>query len=331
MIKCKAPYITKRTEKGIFYCRCRKCSACRLQHRLEWSLRIYLESLAYPAESCFFVTLTYADEFLPPELCKRDYVLFLKKLRKKIGTFRYFIVGEYGSRTHRPHFHVMLFNVSNIIRGNLARIIEKVWSKGFIKLDVLTPENSNYISGYCQKKLYTLKDHYFQKEFFQLSLSDRERYVMESDFTFYNPDLIRLKEFSSMSLKPGIGYQWCVEHLDELLDKPYISWRGRIYSIPSYFLQVIDRLAIPEQKAEKQIKVVAYYLEKFEKELGLTYKDVTDMYDLNHQHGESIVVFMREYLDYYLTYDEHYYDSMKQYCLDIDKKYTMFNNLYAQL
>jgi hypothetical protein len=45
-------------------------------------------------------------------LNKRDLQLFLKRLRKKDETerIRYYAVGEYGEKTGRPHYHIILFN-----------------------------------------------------------------------------------------------------------------------------------------------------------------------------------------------------------------------------
>ena len=79
-------------------------------------------------ESNCFVTLTYSDEgiahldrCIDPEtgeigagplrsLNKRDIQLFMKRLRKRTGAkIRYLQCGEYGSKTQRPHHHVLLF------------------------------------------------------------------------------------------------------------------------------------------------------------------------------------------------------------------------------
>ena len=90
---------------------CGKCSGCRLQRSREWANRCMLE-LEYH-KSSYFVTLTYDDAHVPihyysdPEtgealpsmsLVKRDFQLFMKRLRKKFGEgIRFFASGEYGS------------------------------------------------------------------------------------------------------------------------------------------------------------------------------------------------------------------------------------------
>ena len=56
---------------------CCKCAECLMQKSIEWSFRIMLESKDYK-DNCF-ITLTYKDN--PVQLNKRDYQLFLKRLR----------------------------------------------------------------------------------------------------------------------------------------------------------------------------------------------------------------------------------------------------------
>ena len=43
---------------------CGKCLACRISKRREWSVRMLHELSSY--DDAVFLTLTYADEFLPP-------------------------------------------------------------------------------------------------------------------------------------------------------------------------------------------------------------------------------------------------------------------------
>ena len=59
---------------------CGKCPECLKARSEEWTMRLKLELMEHE-ESCF-ITLTYSDT--DGELCKRDYQLFLKRLRKYI-------------------------------------------------------------------------------------------------------------------------------------------------------------------------------------------------------------------------------------------------------
>ena len=89
---------------------CGQCAGCRLERSRQWAVRCVHESQMH--ERNCFITLTYPDEFLPPHggLIYRDFQLFMKRLRKRIGyPVRFFMCGEYGELDQRPHFHAILF------------------------------------------------------------------------------------------------------------------------------------------------------------------------------------------------------------------------------
>lgn len=91
---------------------CGRCIPCLMNRRVDWSLRLQEEHKA--SSSAYFVTLTYDQKHLSSDqsLDKTHVQLYLKRLRKKDGTnrIRYFAVGEYGSKSFRPHYHLLLFN-----------------------------------------------------------------------------------------------------------------------------------------------------------------------------------------------------------------------------
>lgn len=185
---CGKPYAT---HAGVFACM--RCKPCKFNHRRLWTSRIRLEQL-YHGDSCF-LTLTYADvptgHHGPPMRCvwsldDRHLVLFLKRLRRARGPFRYYACGEYGERYGRAHFHAALFGVSALE----ADIIQTCWPWGFIHVGDLTRQSAGYIAGYVTKKLWG-------------ELEDRRLCGREP-------------EFSSMSRHPGIGAQAADEHADQL-------------------------------------------------------------------------------------------------------------------
>ena len=138
-MKCLNPTIRKRKIKGRVYeyrYNCNKCDNCLINRKNRWKLRILLESLDHPENS--FITLTYQDAFLPKELRKNELQKFFKRLRRDNPEriFRYFAVGENGSETGRPHYHVMLFGHPSTDR----EIIEKAWS-----INVGTKDEPRYV------------------------------------------------------------------------------------------------------------------------------------------------------------------------------------------
>lgn len=111
------------TTKGSRQVPCSKCLACLTNKRNDWAFR--LEHEYKRSKSAAFITLTYHPKFKPKDgVRKRHFQLFMKRLRKKSGQkLRYFAVGEYGTKTNRPHYHAIIFNYEGSIK-----FLEKIWS-----------------------------------------------------------------------------------------------------------------------------------------------------------------------------------------------------------
>lgn len=98
---------------------CGKCELCRDKKSREWSFRAICEN-ATSTSMPYFLTLTYNNEHLPKcGIFKEEIQLFLKRLRIKLDrlnvshNLRYVAVGEYGSKSKRPHYHMILWNFPN--------------------------------------------------------------------------------------------------------------------------------------------------------------------------------------------------------------------------
>lgn len=76
--------------------------------------RIYYE-MRYQEHPGWFITLTYDERHVRRtadgrlSLRFKDVQLYLKKLRKAKYYAKYICVGEYGSQTQRPHYHMLLW------------------------------------------------------------------------------------------------------------------------------------------------------------------------------------------------------------------------------
>lgn len=125
-----------------------------------WQHRIILEAKSHVENS--FITLTYEDNKIPFNdngdliLYKPDFQKFMKRLRKNRNgeRIRYLAVGEYGTKTNRPHYHACLFGLG--IQD--AESITKSWCSGgerigIVHMGQITPESARYIAGYTIKKL----------------------------------------------------------------------------------------------------------------------------------------------------------------------------------
>lgn len=181
---CKRPYMM-----GSMECPCGGCLPCRIDRRRVWAHRIVLESLKH-GDNCF-ATLTYDDAHVPETLRKSDYQNWLKRLRKAISPskIRFFVAGEYGELTGRPHYHAAIFGLPSVVAGGVdgrGGVVQSSWivgrdihgrmdrtSLGFTHVGELTWESAQYIAGYLTKKV----------------ASDEKS----------------IREFARMSLRPGIG------------------------------------------------------------------------------------------------------------------------------
>lgn len=163
-MKCIRP--TKFPNSHGFFASCGQCMPCRITRRVEWHTKLMLEWKTF--NSGVFVTLTYAPENLPESehfsggsLEKTDLQKFLKRLRfnyqKKYGTtkIRHFAVGEYGEKSKRAHYHLLLFNIDPQ-RAEL--MIKKSWTLGLSQTDELNENRIKYTVGYTIKKMTGLEN-----------------------------------------------------------------------------------------------------------------------------------------------------------------------------
>ena len=245
---------------------CGRCMGCRLDQSRTWADRMLLE-LQDNDYKAIFVTLTYNNasiphawhvgynKFLdndesiyldehegwiapasgaPTTLSVRDTQLFFKRLRKTFRgkRIRYFLAGEYGPKTKRPHYHAIIFGLTlsdfSDLRvhdfNNLGQpryksvTFQNIWSKGFCILAPVNWNTCSYVSRYTMKKVFKSEN--------------------PSEYTGG-----RIPPFCTMSRRPGIG----LLRADELLkhgDKAFVPCDGTTHEIylGRPFLRASERL-----------------------------------------------------------------------------------------
>lgn len=129
---------------------CGKCPACRATQANEKILKSIFAANEYLKKGQF-LTLTYNDENLPNGLKHADFSGFMKRLRRADGTpdVKLFMAGEYGEKSGREHFHVLIYNHNFDIEK-----VAKAWGKGFVYDGTLSTKSIKYVSGYVSKKGY---------------------------------------------------------------------------------------------------------------------------------------------------------------------------------
>lgn len=223
---------------------CGQCIGCRIDRARTWSLRCMHEASLY--ENNCFVTLTFDEDHLPVNgsLNKRDFQLFMKRLRKRcVGLdvvdgkrpIRYFHCGEYGENMKRPHHHACLFNfdfldkelwsIKNGIRLYRSELLEDLWPFGFSLIGDVTVESANYVARYCIKKI-TGDDaalHYVS-----VDEDTGEMFYLEP-------------EYITMSRRPGIGQKWYEEYRDsDVYSKDFVTSDGKAFKVPAYYDKLED-------------------------------------------------------------------------------------------
>lgn len=242
---------------------CGKCEACLIRKRKDMSVRLSHETACH--DDCCFVTLTYNDENVPYRtfdgevgrgfitsdnctLLPSDVQKFIKRLRRHLEyvpkksqkgrdhvtkPIRYFAVGEYGSKTHRPHYHIMIFGwkpsdqvihqVRNGYTINRSAQIEKLWKYGFSTV----ADVNHGVAKYCAR--------YVTKKFARLAEKPLDPFV--------------IPEFTLQSVRGGgIGSLWLSKYSDNLRNGyVYVRNGERITkcAIPRYYYDRLRKIRLP--------------------------------------------------------------------------------------
>lgn len=210
---------------------------CRLERSRQWAVRCVHEAQLH-SESCF-VTLTYRDECLPPDLSLRyrDFQLFMKRLRRECKVpLRYFAAGEYGEVGSRPHYHACLFGVGFRDRVywrrgdagfNLYRsaLLERVWGLGHCEIGDLSFQSAAYVARYVVKK--------------ELGVKAGPRRCLLDVTT--GEMIERDHEFAHMSLRPGIGAGWLTRFFADVYPAGSVVVDGVQMKAPRYYDKLLKR------------------------------------------------------------------------------------------
>lgn len=248
--------------------RCGKCAGCRLDDSKEWATRMVVESFTVPEDTCYFITLTYNNDFVPKS-DNGDMVLdppavssWMKRLRRNFEYYyghkgvRFYACGEYGSKGMRPHYHVCLFNspLDDLSFAGLNKLGDPLYTSDFIDQawsKEITSSQRLSFGGVCIGKMNWRTCAY------------TARYTMKKAYGSDKEDLVKLglvPEFVNMSRRPGIGLDYFLANYDTMYDRdqiilPAISKdKANIQRIPKYFdkkMKEIDPLRLAQAKERR--------------------------------------------------------------------------------
>lgn len=152
-----------------FFLPCGRCVMCRLERSRQWATRCLHEAKMHE-ESCY-ITLTYDDAHVPPDgsLKYSDYVSFMRRLRKYVRrrheakSLRFYMCGEYGGATGRPHYHALIFGYDFSDKLYFKRIgkfklftsavLGQLWPMGNHLIGAVSFESAAYVARYCMEKI----------------------------------------------------------------------------------------------------------------------------------------------------------------------------------
>lgn len=228
---------------------CGKCPNCKKRRAAWWGFRLMQESKH--STSSYVLTLTYDIPNVP--ITKSGFMSlskpgkdangraigshlqsFFKRLRKRSSrkisrSIKYYSVGEYGdgngnTRTRRPHYHIIIFNVQleDLIDAKDIKIIQRHgwdskrhvrildWHFGHASIDICEPKGVMYCLKYISK---------------------------ERDIPLFQGD-DRVPPFAAMSKGLGMEYlsrEWIAWHLADKMNRMFVHMDGYKISMPRYY------------------------------------------------------------------------------------------------
>lgn len=206
---------------------CGKCVGCKLEKARQWAMRCMHEASMW--EDNVFLTLTYDEEHLPKDgsLCPEHMVKFLKRLRRRyVHQIRFFQCGEYGDRLQRPHHHVILFNHDfddkRLLRGSgdkgrlyQSRELSELWPYGMHSIGAVSFQSAGYIARYTLKKVDINRDEWYNG---------------------------KVREYLTMSRRPGIGASWIKMFMKEVYKRDQIVINGSVSKPTRYYDGVAEKM-----------------------------------------------------------------------------------------
>lgn len=137
---------------------CGKCEACLKRKRLVEFNK--LKSAFKRSAECFHVTLTYSNEYID-SISYSHVNKLIQSIRKDTnGLYGYYVVHEYGEKTGREHFHLLLFFRKSISLEYILKTLPKRWKYGFIFSRLSNSSNGfRYLTNYLFKGFGGVEDY----------------------------------------------------------------------------------------------------------------------------------------------------------------------------
>lgn len=242
--------------------KCGKCLRCKQQRASEWTIKLINEGKYYK-KKCF-ITLTFDNKKLIDtnsksykyganasflwniEYSKKYVTKFIKRLREKIKPIKikYFKVGEYGDKNHRPHYHLIIFGYNfdkDRVKAEVSKSgkeqffseeLEELWACGRTRIQDLNNKNIAYISQYSVKKMKIKDEETFKKNYIP-EIINIETGAIKWKYKY--------KTSMSYSNRAKMNAKW-IRKRPEQIQKGYLTDQdGHKYKIPRSYIEALKK------------------------------------------------------------------------------------------
>lgn len=204
---------------------------------------------AYPDGTTWFITCTYADEYLKTHktvntetgevlegisLNVEDHQKFMKRLRKKFKTdkIKFVCAGEYGNSTLRPHLHYIIYGLKlptetfKKIHMNAMNQptwycdeLTEIWGMGHVEIGRVDWRSCAYVARYCVKKAGKRDAEWYQAqgmlpEFIIWSNEIGRKYFEEHKDEIYKTDSVPISTHMGGLLRTPKSYDRLLKETD---------------------------------------------------------------------------------------------------------------------
>ena len=231
---------------------CGKCLNCKQNKKREYSIRAVQDFAE--KKNIYFATLTYNNEnaiatkdgLTISKTHAKNYIKRVRQQMRRDGInekLSYFMSGEYGAQTQRPHYHI---TVGTDYR--LGGILKEKWKYGDVKIEKGTNASVFYTVGYSDKKMGV------------------------DDWKYNNTSLVS----PFHKFKQGIGKNWIDKNKDKITkDNYYLNTNYGKMALPQYYKDRLykvhetitdkDRQEIKKEVMKKLDKEKRYLINKYAK------------------------------------------------------------------
>lgn len=285
---------------------CGCCVACRINETTDWSIRALFE--LHDFETASFVTLTYNEENYPKNgsLDKRFLQEFYDELQHKYKyrtgkKLRFFSCGEYGERTHRAHYHGIIYglNPDPFDKNNPDRkLIADSWH-------------------YCDKEMFYWNNHDYNKNAINFCTRETIQYVagyVQKKLKSYNGEF-----YQKMGIEPpfkiqskGLGLNYAMENAEILRENGFTWYNGKKVRIPRYFREKLGIESNFETDEDIDVLKVRFHLHERELSDSWVREKFQFLAWLEHKGLPANKITLPQYRDVYERLFEHWYEMQTQ-------------------